>query len=386
MKRILWGTVALVCTAPVYAGEMTISCNTLIAGSPENLYIRRSTVSHGSFNNGFGPANYNDRSSRGQLKLSSVLTGIEGSVEIVNSKQEFIGTLYFDNPLIGSAECRVDWAPGYFGPCTWETEGAFGMGMVVKLEVFRDIQKPVWIPIPAIGAGVIRGQVRWDSQKLQPATGQTYASAVQQIFTLSAGAPAEFVAQDPKLSPKESYQGRVGVFTGVQQKVGRFHWVSASDSGAVFELRDLPTDVPLYLQLTRSAAPQSLYKAGVANPPPRALELIPPGKGQPTFTVNLEAASAFSGPLNAAAPRYETYDITLVGSWESESGDGSGGISVDPATARIRAAALSRVNPNPLRIRDRATETMKIERVKSINKAETLGSKLGNVIKKGKQN
>lgn len=245
MKQVLFCTLALVSAAPVYAGEMTISCNTLISGSPENLYIRRSTVSHGSFNKGFGPANYNDRSSRGQLKLSSVLTGIEGSVEIINSKQEFIGTLYFDNPLVGSAECRVNWAPGYYGPCLWETEGAFGMGMVVKLEVFRSLQKPVRIPIPPVGAGVIRGQVRWDSQKLQPAPGQTYASAVQGIFTLSAGAPAEFVALDPKLSPKESYQGRVGTFTGVQQKVGRFHWVSADDAGAIFELRDLPTDAPL---------------------------------------------------------------------------------------------------------------------------------------------
>ena len=381
MKQALFCTLALVSAAPVYAGEMTISCSTLVANSTENLYIRRSSVSHGSFSKGFGPANYNDRSSRGQLKLGSVLTGIEGSVEIINSKQEPVGTLYFDNPFIGSAECRVDWAPGYYGPCTWETEGAFGMGMVVKLEVFRDIQKPVWIPIPAIGAGVIRGQVRWDSQKLQPAMGQTYASAVQQIFTLSAGAPAQFVAQDPKLSPKESYQGRVGVFTGVQQKVGRFHWVSASDTGAVFELRDLPTDAPLYLQLTRSASPSTLYKAGSGNPPPTALELIPPGKCQPQFTVNLEAASAFRGPLNAAAPRYEGYDITLVGSWESESGDGSGGISVDPATAKLRAAALSRVNPNPLGIRNRATETMKVEQ---LNKAQTLGGKLGTVKQKGK--
>lgn len=386
MKQVLVSALVLVSAAPVFAGEMTISCSTLISGSPENLYIRRSTLSHGSFNKGFGPANFNDRSSRGQLKLSSVFSGIEGSVEIVNSRQEPIGTLYFDNPIIGSAECRVDWAPGYFGPCTWETEGAFGLGMVVKLEVYRELLKPVRIPVPAVGAGVLRGNVHWDKLKLQPASGQTFASAVQGLVTLSAGAPAEFVAQDPKLSPKESYQGRVGTFTGVQQKVGRFQWVSATELGAVFELRDLPTDVPLYLQLTRAATPSTLFKAGVANPPPGRLELIPPGSGPPAFTVHLEAASAFSGPLNAAAPRYDGYDITLVGSWESESGDGTGGLSVDPATAKLRAAALSRVNPNPLRVGDKFKIETQLNRSKTLESQSKLGGKLGTVGKKGKGN
>lgn len=345
----------------------------------DRVRLKNTNLSSGYFSEGYSPDAFNQRSTPTLRLRASLARGIAGSLEIWVG-EERAGILYFDNPFIGSAECRIDWGEKWAGEFSWETSGFLGCLMDVKIGSLKRLTQPmVRVPIPTIGIGVIRGRIAWDKNNILTVPGKTYPEAVQQFLLLQVRAPREFQIVDPIFKPKELYQGQLG-FYGEHRPVGRLRWVAMSETELTFELYDLPTDVPLTVEYRRQAPSKTFFVPGPANPRPDPLTLVPPTRGDPEFVVEVDVQSRFSQPLPSAAPRFDGVVLALFGSWQAPGSDGVG-TSLDPAVARYRQAALSRINPNPLR-----GDRMRIEtspRTDTIKNTETLGSKLGNKVKKG---
>lgn len=297
------------------------------------------------------------------LTKPRMFRGAEGSVELVTVTGERAATVRFDFPYVGNDTATLELAPGFYGYIDHEDEGM--SRHLLKVDLRRLVRPPVVVDVPRTGIGVVRGRISWDLAQLQArrssSRGGNRPSETFALKTLSiaelvkkaleprARAPRKFAELDPSENRPHTFQGKQGIFDAFAT-VGQVRWLGSMETSLDFEIYDLPLDVPLGLGLVSH---EDLAKRLVPGPDARAplpATLIPPARTAPKFSVRLEYASPFRGPLSEASPRYDSFNVTLQPLWLSEdNGDGSGALSLDAASAKRQATVLSRVNPNPLK-------------------------------------
>lgn len=283
---------------------------------------------------------------------NSSFVGISGSVTLRTESGEPVGTLSFNFPWIGDDTITLSCNPPFYGYVDYQE--AFSRDHRITVLLQRQRKPTTTISLPKTGPGVVRGRLSWDPSRITAKNGQAMAEVVKRFLTVKAKAPSVFYELDPAVSPGQSYQGRSGGYDNIAT-VGQLRWLAGDSQGIGFELYDLPTDVPLFLKAVTLADPKNLFQNGPGEAAPSPILMFPPAKSAPTFSVRIDTASPFRGPLEPGNPLYSNYNLSLEPLWQGESNDGGGTSSIDPVTARMRAAALSRINPSPLRVRDRAS-------------------------------
>ncbi len=290
--------------------------------------------------------------------------GAEGNVELVTVTGERAATVRFDFPYVGNDTAILELTPGFYGYIDHEDEGL--SRHVLHVDLRRLVRPPVVVVLPRTGSGVVRGRISWDTAHIQarrsPTRGgsrpsETFALKAQSIAEIikkalqpTASAPTEFAELDPSEFRPNTYQGKQGLFVGRLLRVGQVRWLKSDANGVDFEIYDLPLDVLLRLRLTPLEDLGKRFEPGDEEKAPRPSTLIPPAQSAPKFSVRLEYASPFSGPLTDATPRYDSFNVSLQPLWVSEdNGDGSGALSLDAASAKMQETVLSRINPSPLK-------------------------------------
>ena len=291
--------------------------------------------------------------------------GAEGSVELVTVAGERAATVRFDFPYVGNDTAILELAPGFYGYIDHEDEGL--SRHVLHVDLRRLVRPPVVVDVPRTGGGVVRGRISWDLAHIQarhssPRVGnrpsETFALKTLRIAELvkkalepRARAPRKFAELDPSESRPHTFQGKQGIFDSFAT-VGQVRWLGSTETSLDFELYDLPLDVPLGLGLIPRDDLGKRLAPGPDERAPLPATLIPPARTAPKFSVRLEYASPFRGPLSEASPRYDSFNVMLQPLWLSEdNGDGSGAISLDAASAKRQATVLSRINPSPLKVK-----------------------------------
>ena len=289
--------------------------------------------------------------------------GAEGSVELVTGAGERAATVRFDFPYVGNDTAILELAPGFYGYIDHEDEGL--SRHVLHVDLRRLVRPPVVVDVPRTGSGVVRGRISWDLAHLQarrssPRGGSrpseafalktlSTAEIIKRALEPRARAPKKFAELDPSASRPHTFQGKQGIF-GAFDTVGQVRWLASTETSLDFEIYDLPVDVPLSLSLLSRDDLSKRLAPGPEERAPLPATLIPPAKTAPKFSVRLEYASPFRGPLTEASPRYDSFNVSLQPLWLSEdNGDGTGALSLDAASAKRQATVLSRINPNPLK-------------------------------------
>jgi len=285
---------------------------------------------------------------------SSSWVGVSGSVTLRTENGEPVGTLSFNFPWVGDDTITLSCNPPFYGYVDYQEVFSRDHRITVLLQ--RQRKATTTLNLPTTGPGIVRGRLSWDPSRVTAKNGQAMAEAVKRFLAIKAKAPSVFYEVDPATAPKQSYQGRAGGYDNIVA-VGQLRWLASDSRGIGFELYDLPTDVPLYLKAVTLADPKNLFQNGPGEAAPSPTLMFPPAKSAPTFSVRIDTASPFRGPLEPGNPLYPNYNLSLEPVWQSEGGDGGGTSSIDPVTARLRSAALSRINPSPLWVRDRASVT-----------------------------